>query len=107
MSFNEVLAELPALTVEERQMLVRRALELDESPLSPADEAEIERRQAAQRLDPASALSREEIQSRIRKRLVDIELATVSALRALQMDIDGDTGTSSATVLKRARAELR
>ncbi len=69
MSFNEVLAELPALTVEERQMLVRRALELDDSPLSPDDEAEIERRQAAHRLDPASALSREEIQSRIRSRL--------------------------------------
>lgn len=69
MSFNEVLAELSALTVEERQMLVRRALEIDDSPLSPADEAEIERRQAAHRLAPASALSREEIQSRIRSRL--------------------------------------
>jgi hypothetical protein len=43
----------------------------------------------------------------IRQRLTDIELATVSALRALQMDIDGDTGTPSATVLKRARAALR
>lgn len=43
----------------------------------------------------------------IRQRLVDIELATVSALRALQMDIDGDAGTPSATVLKRARAALR
>jgi hypothetical protein len=43
----------------------------------------------------------------IHKRLVDIELATVSALRALQMDIDGDAGTPSATVLKRARAALR
>lgn len=43
----------------------------------------------------------------IRQRLVDIELATVSALRALQMDIDGEAGTPSATVLKRARAALR
>ena len=43
----------------------------------------------------------------IRQRLVDIELATVSALRALQMDIDGDAGTPSATVLKRARAASR
>lgn len=43
----------------------------------------------------------------IHKRLVDIELATVSALRALQMDIDGDAGTPSATVLKRPRAALR
>jgi hypothetical protein len=45
--------------------------------------------------------------SAIRQRLVDIELATVSALRALQMDIEGDAGTPSATVLKRARAALR
>jgi hypothetical protein len=43
----------------------------------------------------------------IRQRLADIELATVSALRALQMDIDGDAGTPSSTVLKRARAALR
>lgn len=43
----------------------------------------------------------------IRQRLVDIELATASALRALQMDIDGDAGTPSGTVLKRARAALR
>lgn len=43
----------------------------------------------------------------IQQRLVQIELATVSALRALQMDIDGDDGTPSATVLKRARAALK
>ena len=43
----------------------------------------------------------------IQQRLVQIELATVSALRALQMDIDGDAGTPSATVLKRARAALK
>ena len=45
--------------------------------------------------------------SDIQRRLTQIELATVSSLRALQMDIDGDTGTPSATVLKRARAALR
>ena len=43
----------------------------------------------------------------IRSRLEQIELATVSALRALQMDIDGDEGTPSATVITRARAGLR
>ena len=43
----------------------------------------------------------------IRGRLEQIELATVSALRALQMDVDGDEGTPSATVLKRARTGLR
>ncbi len=43
----------------------------------------------------------------IQQRLVQIELATVSALRALQMDIDGDAGKPSAAVLKRARAALK
>jgi putative addiction module component (TIGR02574 family) len=69
MSFHEVLAELPALSFEERQMLVRRALELDDSPISPADETELDRRQAAHRLDPASALSLAEMKSRLRSRL--------------------------------------
>ena len=31
MSFTEVLDELPALTVGQRQLLVRRALELDDA----------------------------------------------------------------------------
>ncbi len=43
----------------------------------------------------------------IQSRLTQIELATVSSLRALQMDIEGETGVPSATVLKRARAALR
>jgi hypothetical protein len=42
MSFNEVLAELPHLTFEERQILICRALELDEPPLSAADEELVE-----------------------------------------------------------------
>lgn len=43
----------------------------------------------------------------IQRRLVDLELATVSALRSLQMDIEGDVGTPSTTVLKCARAAAR
>ena len=42
MNFSELLAELPALTVSERQMLVRRALELDDPALSEEDEAVVE-----------------------------------------------------------------
>ena len=57
MSFNEVMAELPALSVAERQLLVRRALELDDSPLSPADETKIEARRMAHRQDPGSAIA--------------------------------------------------
>jgi hypothetical protein len=68
MSFNEVLLELTALTVEQRQLLVRRALELDDPPLSPADESLFESRLAALRDAPASAISLDEMKSRLRTR---------------------------------------
>jgi hypothetical protein len=53
------------------------------------------------------AVGRKLAGAEIRDRLEKIELATVSALRALQMDVDGDGGTPSAAVLKRARTGLR
>jgi len=43
----------------------------------------------------------------IQRRLEDIELATVSAVRALQMDVDGDPGVPSASVLRKARRAIR
>jgi hypothetical protein len=43
----------------------------------------------------------------LQRRLEDIELATVSAVRALQMDVAGDEGTPSATVLRKARQAIR
>jgi len=51
MSFNEVVLELPALTIEQRQLLIRRALELGAVPLSPADESLVLSRSKALR-DP-------------------------------------------------------
>ncbi len=68
MSFAEVLAELPAMTFEERQLLVRRALELDDSFLSESDEALIEERLKAHRADPNSSVSLEEMKKRLRAR---------------------------------------
>jgi len=68
MSFSEVLAELPALTVSERQILVRRALELDETGLSAEDEATVEGRLDAHRRNPGSALSLDEMKARLRVR---------------------------------------
>jgi hypothetical protein len=52
---------------------------------------------------PSRGLPRADIQ----RRLEDIELATVSAVRALQMDMDGDSGVPSATVLRKARLAIR
>ena len=56
---------------------------------------------------PAVAVKPKLAGREIQRRLAQIELATVSSLRALQMDIEGDKGVPSATVLKRARAALR
>ena len=68
MSFNEVLHELPALTVEQRHLLIRRALELDNLPLSQEDEALVESRLSALRDKPASAVPLDEMKSRLRTR---------------------------------------
>jgi uncharacterized protein Smg (DUF494 family) len=68
MSFAQVLEELPTLTFEQRQLLIRRALELDEPPLSEADEALVESRLAAYRADPGSSLSLDEMKARLRSR---------------------------------------
>lgn len=68
MSFADVLSELPSLTVEQRQLLVSRALELDAQPLSAEDEALIEERLAAHRRDPSSAVSLAEMKDRLRHR---------------------------------------
>lgn len=68
MSINEVLAELPAMSLAERQLLVRRAIELDDSPLSAADEIEIDRRRQAHRDSPDSAVTLADMKSRLRDR---------------------------------------
>ena len=68
MSFAEVLQELPSLTLEQRQLLVRRALELDDLPLSDADVSLTESRLAALKDVPASAVSLDEMKSQLRSR---------------------------------------
>ena len=69
MSFNEVIAELPRLTFEQRQILIRRALELDDPPLSAADEALVEERMAEHDANPSSSISLDEMKHRLRTRL--------------------------------------
>lgn len=68
MSFNEVLAELPLMSVPQRQLLVRRAVELDDQALAPEDEAVVEERLAEHRRDPQSAVSLEVMKKRLRPR---------------------------------------
>jgi hypothetical protein len=68
MSFTEVLNELPGLTVEQRQILIRCALDLDDPPLRAADEALVEGRLNALRDAPASAISLDDMKARLRSR---------------------------------------
>lgn len=68
MSFAQVLEELPGLTFEQRQILIRRAVELDDPPLSQSDETLIEARLAAHHSNPESSLSLDEMKARLRAR---------------------------------------
>ena len=68
MSFAEVLEELPALTFEQRQMVIRKALEVDETPLSPREERIVEERLEKLRQNPDSAVSMDEMNARLRRR---------------------------------------
>ena len=65
MSFNEVVKEIPRLTFEERQILIRRVVELDDPPLSATDEESIEERLAAHQADPTSSMPLVEIKRRL------------------------------------------
>jgi len=68
MSFTQVLEQIPALNFEKSQILIRRALELDDPPLSEADQSIVESRLAAHRADPASSIPLAEIKTRVRSR---------------------------------------
>jgi hypothetical protein len=68
MSLNQVLEALPAFTVEERQLLLRRVIELDDPPLSEADEALVESRLEAHYTNPTSSLPLDALKEGLRSR---------------------------------------
>jgi uncharacterized protein Smg (DUF494 family) len=68
MSFTQVLEELSALTFEQRQVLIRRAIELDDPPLDADDEALVELRLAEHHENPDSAVSLDEMKAGLRSR---------------------------------------
>ena len=68
MSLNEVLAVLPRLSFEERELLIRVALELNDPELSSADEELIETRLAEHRADPHSAIELGDLKDRLNSR---------------------------------------
>jgi hypothetical protein len=68
MSLAEVLAELPTMSVAERHELIRSAVELDDTGLSPLEEKLVAARLEAHRLDPSSAVGLDEMKSRLSDR---------------------------------------
>ena len=66
MSAAEIINELPKLTETERRALFGKLLELEDVPLSEADEALVESRLLAHRADPKSSVALEEMKSRLR-----------------------------------------
>ena len=65
MSINEVINELPHLSFEERQLLISKALELDDLPLSCSDEKLVEERLSAHYQDPTTSIELKDLKSRL------------------------------------------
>jgi len=68
MSATEIINELPNLTDAERSAVFGRLVELEDAPLSSADEALVEERLAAHRADPGSSVPLEEVKRRLARR---------------------------------------
>ncbi len=66
MSATEIIDELSKLTETERRAVFGKLLELEDLPLSEADEALVEFRLAAHRSDPKSSVPLEEMKRRLR-----------------------------------------
>ena len=68
MSLSQVIESLPEFTFEERQFLIRRVIELDDPPLSEADENLVESRLAAHHLNPSSSLPLKTLKEHLKSR---------------------------------------
>ena len=66
MSLAEILEELPAFTIAERQLLVLRAIELDEPVWSSEDETLVTTRLEDHHRDPSTAVSLESMKAALR-----------------------------------------
>ncbi|MDP4845697.1 MAG: hypothetical protein NWR51_00405 [Akkermansiaceae bacterium] len=66
MSLAEILEELPAFSMAERQLLIRRAIELDEPGLSDAELSVVKSRLADHEADYSTAVSFEAMKEAVR-----------------------------------------
>jgi putative addiction module component (TIGR02574 family) len=66
MSATQIINELPKLTDDERRLVFDKLLELEDLPLSEADEALVESRLAEHRANPESSVPLKEMKRRLR-----------------------------------------
>jgi hypothetical protein len=69
MSFAEILEEIPHLSFAQRQELVRRAIALDETDLTPEENALLDARMAEFQRNPEGGIPLEHLQEHIARRL--------------------------------------
>ncbi len=67
-SATEIINALPKLTEAERRVVFGKLLQLEDLPMSKADEALVERRLSAHRAKPNSSVPLEEMKRRLRSR---------------------------------------
>ena len=65
MSFAEVLEELPALSLAQRQELIARAIQLDDLGLSASQEALVQERLDGHRASPESSVPFEKMKQQL------------------------------------------
>jgi hypothetical protein len=66
MSATEIINELPKLTEAERRAVFGKLLQLEDPPLSEADESLVKSRLAAHRANPGTSMSLNEMKHRLR-----------------------------------------
>ena len=72
MKLSQVLDALPGFTFEERQLLIRRVIDLDDPQLSEADETLVESRLAAHHSNPTSSLPLNALTKRLKSRTKEV-----------------------------------
>ena len=68
MSLTEILAEIPKLSFAERQELVRRAIELEDGDLSPAEKVVLDERLEDFRRNSNSGVSANQLKGEVSRR---------------------------------------
>ena len=69
MSFAEILSEIPRLSFEERQELVRSAIAVDDAELTAEENALLDARMEDFRRQPDAGIPLEELREHLRQRL--------------------------------------